>query len=127
MLNTKQKTGQKGEDIAVEYLKNKGYKILERNFKNKWGEIDIVAKKKKVIVFVEVKTLKQAVSFLPEDAVNKEKKKQLLKMVQIYLSHQKIPLDTPHRIDVVAVELLNNDQLKDIRHWENVIADWLYI
>lgn len=122
-------TGKVGEDFAVDYLKNKGYKILARNWKNKWGEIDVVAKKKKTIVFCEVKTLRQKNGFAAEDEVDWKKKRQLLKMAQIYLSAHKIPLDTPHQIDIIAIEvrprqiLTRSDLVYDIRHFENAIED----
>jgi putative endonuclease len=52
-----QKTGELGEDLAVKYLKNKGFTIIERNFTRKWGEIDIISRKKDIIHFVEVKSV----------------------------------------------------------------------
>ena len=55
MLNTKQQYGKDSESIAVRYLKKNGYKILEQNYRNQLGEIDIIAKDKKSLVFVEVK------------------------------------------------------------------------
>ncbi|MCL5010840.1 MAG: YraN family protein [Patescibacteria group bacterium] len=97
--------------------------MLGRNFKTKWGELDIVAKKKGVIVFVEVKTLRQKSGFFPEDAVDYKKRKQLLKMRQIYLSRNKLSLDTASQIDILAVEADNQGNVLDIRHWENAIED----
>lgn len=118
-------TGKLGEDIAVQYLRKKRYRILARNWHNKWGEIDIVAKKKKRIVFVEVKTLQRKTdmppNFLPEDQINNKKKRQLVKMAQIYLLNNKIPLETPHQIDVIAIELIVGEP--KIRHLENVLCD----
>ena len=130
MANSRQQIGKQGEDIAAEYLKNKGYKILARNWQNKWGEIDIVAKpprqkfgKNKKIVFVEVKTIRQKTGFAAEDEINQKKKRQLLKMAQIYLSANKIPLDIPHQIDIIAVEMNPFDNTHTIRHTENAIED----
>jgi len=117
--------GKLGEDMAVEYLRKKRYKLLTRNWQNKWGEIDIVAKKKKRIVFVEVKTLQRRNStpsnFLPEDQINNKKKRQLVKMAQIYLLNNKLPLETPHQIDVIAINL--SDEKPEIRHLENTLCD----
>jgi len=138
MARNKQ-TGSLGEKIAERYLEKRGYKVLAKNWQNKWGEIDIVAEKNKVIHFVEVKTLhsaqakpfrsaspgpawdKQGEAFLPEDEIGQKKKKQLLKMAQIYLSANRLRLNTPCQIDILAVEL-KNGQTK-IRHLENVIED----
>lgn len=116
--------GKWGEKKAVEYLQNKGYKIIEKNFKRKWGELDIVAQKEKTIIFCEVKTIaKQSEDepFFPEDEINEKKEKQLRKMVQIYLSSKKISPETPCQIDVIAIESINNEP--NIRHYENAIED----
>jgi len=134
---TSKQLGGKGEDIAVQYLQKKGYKILDRNFKRKWGEIDIVAKppfrislkylkKRAKIIFVEVKTIRKNKNapFFPEDEVDKKKKYQLRKMAQIYLSAKNLPLTTPYQIDIIAVET-DNFGKKTIRHFENAIEDRL--
>ncbi|MFH0739614.1 MAG: YraN family protein [bacterium] len=127
MQNQRQKIGQVGEDIAEDYLKKKGYKILDRNFKTKWGELDIVASHKKAIIFVEVKTLRQAQGrpseFLPEDEITFHKASQLQKMTQIYLSAKNLALDIDQQIDIIAIEFNNiNDYI--IRHTENAIGDY---
>ena len=122
-MNRKQ-TGKLGEDIAAKHLKKQRYKILARNWKNKWGEIDIVAKHKKRIIFVEVKTLQQSQdkpNFLPEDKIDEKKKRQLVKMAQIYLLQNKLSLGIPHQIDVIAIELIDGEP--KIRHLENVLED----
>ncbi|NQU82348.1 MAG: YraN family protein [Parcubacteria group bacterium] len=124
-MNNKQ-TGQIGEDIAVRFLKKeRKYKIIARNWKNKWGEIDIVAKKKRVLMFVEVKTLRNdalvTMNFQPEQKVDVKKRKQLIKMAQLYLLQNKLGLDTPHQIDIVSVILAGDE--KQIKHFENAIED----
>ncbi|MEK7552390.1 MAG: YraN family protein [Patescibacteria group bacterium] len=91
----KKKTGNKGEDIACKILIEKGYKILDRNYSKKCGEIDIVAEKDKQICFVEVKTetvdLKQLESLSlinrprPEEKVNAGKLRRISKTIQVYL------------------------------------------
>ena len=119
--------GKWGEDRAEEYLKNKGYKILEKNFRRKWGELDIIAFKKKVLVFVEVKTIKKTSSnepFFPEDEIDQRKERQLRKMAQIYLSYKKIRSDTPCQIDVIAIERQGLDEKNfNLRHYENAFED----
>jgi putative endonuclease len=115
--------GRFGEKIAQNYLKNKGYKILARNFKRKWGEIDIVAKRGKKIIFFEVKTILERKGFFPEDEIDQKKKRQLIKIAQIYLSENKIPLNSPWQIDIVAVKISLDFQKAKIRHYKNAIED----
>ena len=126
-MNSKE-IGNLGEKIAQEYLKKKRYKILDTNFKKKWGEIDIVAKKQQVIIFVEVKTLRRAEraedkAFIPENEIDWKKKKQLRKITQIYLSENKISLNRPYQIDIMAVEISPDLKESKIRHHENAIED----
>ncbi|MCD6500671.1 YraN family protein [bacterium] len=115
--------GNLGEKIARDYLKKKGYKILARNFKRKWGEIDVVAKKKKSIVFVEVKTILEKQGFFPEDEINWKKKNQLRKIAQIYLQEFKIPFESPWQIDILAIEITSNFKKAKVRHFKNAIED----
>jgi len=117
------KLGRFGEKIARDYLKEKGYKILARNFKRKWGEIDIVAKKRRNIVFIEVKTIHQKEGFYPEDQIDWRKKRQLIKMAQIYLQEFKISLNSPWQIDIIAIEVSLNSQRVKIKHYKNAIED----
>lgn len=78
-------TGCGGEDMAYKYLISKGYKILARNFKTKIGEIDIIAKDKGVIVFVEVKTRKSDFFGLPREAVTPSKQRKIRMVATQYL------------------------------------------
>ena len=120
---TPKELGNLGEKIAGCYLQRKRYKILAQNFKRKWGEIDIVAKKKDRIVFFEVKSIQKREGFLPEDEIDWKKKRQLWKMAQIYLSENKISFSIPWQIDIIAVEIFSDFKKAKIRHFENVIED----
>jgi len=113
MPKTKNKQiGKIGEDLAVGILKNKGYQILERNWGNKWGEIDIIAKDGQTIVFVEVKT-KIGIEFgTPEEMINHHKLSQIQKLAAFYPQSQNSPL----RIDIVAVILSNDHTPRTITH-----------
>ncbi len=124
MQTERQQLGNWGEDKAVECLKGKKYKILDRNWRNKWGEIDIVAKDKEsgTIVFVEVKTIYQNPSFHPLDQVNPKKQRQLAKMAQLYLAKHKLSLDIPCQIDIITVERQDENNCR-IEHFENTIED----
>ena len=115
--------GDFGEETAVKFLKDKGYKILCQNFKRKWGEVDIIGQAKKTIIFFEVKTIIQKQGFVPEDQITSHKKRQLLKMTQIYLSENKISLNSPHQIDIIAIEVSPDFKKVKIRHHKNAIED----
>ncbi len=97
--------GRKGEEIATKYLKKRGYEILERNFKSKrWGEIDIVAIKDDVLVFVEVKARVGSKYGEPQEAVTPFKLRALKRTGQYYrIEHPNLP--EALRIDVVAITL----------------------
>jgi len=118
--------GNLGEKVAENYLKNKGYKILDRNYEFRIfgapqkGEIDIIAQKNNIINFVEVKTLKNADNFLPEEKVDFQKQRKLVKAAESWLMKKKIPLDTQWQIDIIAVEISQNNKAK-IRHLENAV------
>ena len=99
------RTGKKGEDIAVAYLKSAGYRIIERNYKCLFGEIDIVAKDGNTVVFVEVKSRKSEEFGDPQVAVGLEKQKKISKISLNYLEEKKIyPCNA--RFDVVAIKML---------------------
>lgn len=93
--------GQRGENVAARHLRNAGYTIIVRNFRCNLGEIDIIAKDGKTLVFVEVKT--RAVDEpTPEDQVNTVKRHQLTKAAKFYLTRYGVP-QPPARFDVVAI------------------------
>lgn len=114
----KQKTGKNGEDIAIEYLEKKGYTIIERNFYCSQGEIDIIAKDKKEIVFIEVKTRRNYNYGLASEAVNRQKKKHLIESIKYYIYRNKIE-NTYIRIDVIEVYIKNKKAY--INHIEQAI------
>ena len=100
-------TGKLGEDIAVHYLKQNGYVILDRNFECRQGEIDIIALDEKEIVFVEVKTRTSNKYGAPSEAVNKIKQKHMLQTIKYYLYIRNLS-DEFIRIDVIEVYINNN-------------------
>ena len=107
--------GQKGEELAAEHLKKAGFKILFRNWK--WGknEIDIIAEKKDLIIFAEVKTRKDDFQMHPVTAVTKEKQKSIIRAADGYL--QKFKVDKESRFDVITV--INKGESYEIDHIEN--------
>ena len=96
--------GREGEQLAGEYLKRLGYRIVEKNFKTRLGEIDLIAKDSKTLVFVEVKTRSSNSHGFPLEAVTKKKQRQLARVAMEYLGKNKA-IDSPARFDVVAVLL----------------------
>ncbi|MBN2197930.1 YraN family protein [Candidatus Wolfebacteria bacterium] len=129
-MTYKAQIGQLGEDIACEYLVKNKYKIIKRNYRKKWGEIDIIAQKPdKTIVFVEVKALRQIQSkpsygqLQPEDHLTKTKLKKLQKTACLYAGHNNnlIKDNKGWQIDLIAIDLDNStDKICDIRHYENI-------
>jgi len=115
-------TGKEGEKIAAAYLKKNGYRIIEINFRCSIGEIDIVAKEKDDLVFVEVKTRKSIELGYPEQAVGIRKQKKMSQLALWYLQKRKIA-DTNARFDVVAVTLIpEKNEVKLIKNAFDFIA-----
>jgi len=94
--------GMKGENLAVKFLKKQGYEILDRNFRLRGGEIDIIAKDREEIVFVEVKTRTSCNSEFIMASVGKEKQRKISKTALYYISKNKYT-DYTGRFDVVFV------------------------
>lgn len=132
----KNQIGAYGEEIAANYLKGKGYVVLETNYLKKWGEIDIVAretlKNKDIIHFVEVKAvsyetkqaLEQAVSrgtWKPEDNVHFKKIQRLHRTIESWLAEHKCDLDW--QIDVVSVRVVPRERYATVKLIPNVILD----
>ncbi|MDD3647127.1 MAG: YraN family protein [Candidatus Dojkabacteria bacterium] len=113
------KLGLSGEDFAVKYLSNKGYKIIGRNIQVGRGEIDIIAKHSEVIIFVEVKTRKSEDFEELSDTIGVDKEEALIESCEKYLCQNK--LDTvDYRIDLVGVIIRNSNVVKII-HLEGIL------
>jgi putative endonuclease len=96
--------GKKGEEVAVRFLKKKGYKIIQQNYVCEMGEMDIVAREKDTLVFVEVKTRTSMAFGPPQLAVNSTKQMQLSKVALYFLKEKRLE-DIKARFDVVAILL----------------------
>lgn len=119
-MNKKSALGKLGEDLACEYLKKKGYKIVERNYWRSWGELDIVARSpEKVLVLVEVKTVSG-----PEPMITAENQMTPAKLIksrraaELYANGSKLLNDRGWRIDLVAVTMDGSEF--DLKHYENI-------
>ena len=120
--DTRRTTGIKGEDEAARFLARSGYAILDRNVRTRAGEIDLVAKEGKTLVFVEVKTRRDLVEGDPPQAgVNTRKQNRLGKLAHGYLKLKRIR-QTPCRFDVVSVILNEEGGVKAIRHIPNAFS-----
>ena len=115
-------TGKLGELLARNYLKKKGYRILETNYRTRFGEIDIVAKQNNVLVFIEVRT-KNSISFgTPEESITSKKASHLRAAAYLYLrAHQNLP--EMWRIDFVAVEIDDKGKAKRIEIFESAVGE----
>lgn len=108
--------GSWGEEIAVSYLIEKGYTILNRNFRSRFGELDIIAKYENTVIFIEVKTRNSLKFGLPCESITDIKKRHIKRMVNYYtMINCTNELDL--RIDVIEI-LVNEDQI-NIHHIEN--------
>mgnify|MGYP004690212485 CR=1 FL=1 len=105
-IHFKKEVGNIGEEIAVEYLKNNNYKIIEKNFYCSQGEIDLTEKDKEEIVFIEVKTRTNINFGKPSEAVNEIKQKHMYKSAKYFLYKTK-NLDKFIRFDVIEVLIAN--------------------
>ena len=117
---SRKEKGALGEKLAQTFLKKKGFRILETNYRCPRGEIDIIARQADCLVFVEVRT-KSNLSFgTPEESITSTKMKHLESVAHYYQqSHNKLPASW--RIDVVAVELEADHKLKRIELIENAL------
>lgn len=119
MSQSNLQTGKIGEDIARKYLDKKGYKIVEQNYKTKYAEIDLVAKKGNEIVFVEVRTKKGENFGTPEETIDKRKLRKLWGNARAYTARKK--WQGPYRVDAVCIVLKYDNSMERINHYENII------
>ncbi len=94
--------GRLGEEAAVSFLRKQGYKIITRNFKTKLGEIDIIARDKDTICFIEVKARSSDKFGLPFEAVTSFKQRKISKAAIVFLKDKNL-LDSPARFDIVSI------------------------
>lgn len=111
--------GNTGESIASNYLTRQGYRIISRNFKARYGEIDIICVHADTLVFIEVKTRQGREFGLPEEAVTPKKLREVVQTADFFVStHQNLP--EAFRIDVIGIELDEEEKVVYFNHIENV-------
>jgi putative endonuclease len=103
MTYARQRLGEQGESIACEALEGLGYTIIERRYRTRFGEIDVVANDHGTVVFVEVKTKTDCTFSDPVESVTKQKQRRLVSMAEQYVAYHHLD-NTPCRFDVVAVD-----------------------
>lgn len=125
-------TGALGEKVATSYLVERGYKVLDRNFKLKWGELDIVAQKDEIVHFIEVKALsyksKGALDYalthegwLPEEQVHRFKMGQIAKALHTWIVQKQYKGEW--QIDVMGVRMVPHETFATVNFIENVVMD----
>jgi putative endonuclease len=120
MSNPKQSLGRWGEKLAAAHLSKQKYTILEMNTRTPYGEIDVIASKDGVIVFVEVKTRSSARFGLPEESVNQRKQAHILSSAQHYIQEHP-EVEGSWRIDVIAIQRFRDNRPPLITHFENAV------
>jgi len=109
--------GREYEDDAVDFLRAKGFRIRERNYTTRWGEIDIIAEKQGTVYFVEVKGRKEQSWYAPEEAVQRHKQQRVLRAAQWYA--QQHTLDNNLSLSVVSI--VEHNGAKEIEFFEDVV------
>ncbi len=113
--------GNRAETVAATYLETKGYKVLERNYRKPWAEIDIIAKYENVVVFVEVKANAKDFGheFNPEVRVDHKKLAKITRAAPLYLEYTYKNMNTEWRVDIISVTFLGETKAH-ITHFKNV-------
>ncbi len=107
--------GREGEALALDYLKSKGYEILETNYRHQRDEADLIAMHQNTIVFAEVKTRVNRYAGNPEEAVTTSKQKRLVKLANAYIQEKDI--DAEARFDIIGIVI--NQNTREIKHIED--------
>ena len=123
MTYRRKELGRLGEQLAAKHLKDQGYKLLEQNWRCPRGEIDLIFKAGKVLVFTEVKTRQGRDFGTPEEGVTQAKARKLINLAQYYLFEKDLE-DIEWRIDLVAVELDQEGKVERCEHIPNAVWAW---
>ena len=121
METTSQTLGVIGEELAMHFLARRGYKILLKNYDTPLGEIDLIAKEKGALVFIEVKTRRSDAMGVPAESVTRQKRHQIVKSAKYYIKRYGIH-HVPCRFDVVSI-LMPEGQEPLIEIIENAFGD----
>lgn len=116
----RKQVGRGGEEVAAQFLERKGYRIIDKNYREKWGEIDIVAEKDNVVHFVEVKAVsRESMDYRPEELVHSTKLAKVARTAQLYMETKR---DTREfQIDAIAVIMDMRARTARCRLYEQVL------
>lgn len=119
-MTDKSVLGKLGEDLACQFLKKKGYKVVERNYLKPWGELDVVAvSPEKILVLVEVKTVTGVEpGIAPENQMTKAKLIKFRRAAELYANGSKLLNEKGWQIDLIAITIENEKSF--IKHYENI-------
>ena len=118
MSNDKLRLGQFGEQLAGNYLKNKGYQIITQNYRTRDGEIDLICQKNNVIHFIEVKTRTNQNFGWPEEAVDEKKLEKISLAAEKYLKENNA--DSEWQIDIISILIDKKKRSAGIKYLENI-------
>ena len=127
MTSQKRKFGDIGEDIACKWLEKRGFRIIERNYLKKWGELDIVAEKGKTLSFIEVKSVSwdsangSHVTLRPEENMHPKKVERLRRALQTYLIDRRIPESREWQFHLVCVYMDDSARRAQVKLLENLV------
>jgi putative endonuclease len=120
--NARQMLGRRGEQMAAQALRERGYHIIEHNFRCRYGEIDLIAEEQNDLVFVEVKTRRGTAFGQPEEAVTRAKRRKLAEVASYYLETRNAG-DRSWRIDVVAIDFNHDGKFREVRVYPNAVSE----
>lgn len=129
-MATRLETGRNGEDIAVQYLIDNGYSVVDRNFRKKFGEIDIIARDNSgTLIFFEVKTIRYSANgneedcVSPEDQMTKSKIEKMKRICSWYAKENErlIRDDRGWQMDLLTVKIFEKDNECQVKHYQNIV------
>ena len=120
MTTRRRRLGEFGERIAVQHLESRGYRIRDRNFRTREGEIDIIAEKDGDLVFVEVRARRGGAMGSAVESITAVKQRRLLQMADAYCA-ERDDLPAGRRIDVLAIDLAPDGRLVSLQHIEGAV------
>ena len=120
--DSRKRVGKEGEDVACEFITRKGFRVIARNYRRKWGEIDIIAEKENTVRFVEVKAVsRESPHYRPEELVHRTKLRKLARTAALYMEETKD--DREFQIDVVGVVLNETTRMARCRLFEQALEE----
>lgn len=120
-MNYRQNLGAWGETLAADWLTEQGLQVVARNVRTPYGELDVIARQKDLLIFVEVKTRSNTGYGMPETAITREKQKHLLDAANCYLQEKLPDYAGDWRVDVIAIVAASRNEKPDILWIQNAI------